>query len=257
MLEQPQPMTMVFTMANVDVNRALSVLGPEMRHLMQEAIESKEFLLTSQDGGYTPVPGMPGVIAVNLTRIKQVVGTDVEDLTRAEIEGRRQAALYADFLCKYVPGFENAFLASTSSQVGVRETRRIMGEYVLTEDDVLSSKRFDDGIGLNAWPVEIHETKSSEILWKRLPDGESCDIPYHCLVPKAIDGLLVAGRCISTTHGALASTRASGPCMVIGQAAGTAAALAAKKTITPRSVDISLLQKTLRSQGAKIDRLGL
>ena len=253
MLDEPQPMTMIFTMANVDVDKALSILGPKMRHLMQKAIESKDFLLTSNDGGYTPIPGMPGVIAVNLTRIRQVVGTEVEDLTRAEIEGRQQVTLYADFLCKYIPGFKNAFLASISSQVGVRETRRIIGEYVLTEDDILSSKKFDDGIGLNAWPVEIHEAKSGNILWKRLPDGESCNIPYRCLVPKVIDGLLVAGRCISTTHGALASTRASGPCMVIGQAAGTAAAMAAKKKIIPRSVDIFLLKETLRSQGAKID----
>ena len=249
--DQPQALTMTFVMANVDVARAMAVRGPELRRLMREAIETERFPLPRHDGGYVPIPGMPGAVAANVTRIRQVVGTDAVDLTHAEIEGRRQVALYADFLRQCVPGFEDAFVVATATQVGVRETRRILGEYVLTEDDVLRARKFGDAIGLNAWPIELHDPgKSGETHWERLPDGESCGIPYRCLVPVAVDGLLVAGRCASTTQVAQASTRVIGPCMVMGQAAGTAAALACHQGTTPREVNVTQLCRILHQQGA-------
>ena len=139
-------------------------------------------------------------------------------------------------------------------QVGVRETRRILGEYVLTKDDVLGARKFADGIGRNAWPVELHDPgKSGEVYWQRLPDGESYDIPYRCLVPRRIDGLLVAGRCASATHVAQASLRVTGPCLVMGQAAGTAAALAVSEEKGPRELNVEVLQERLRNQGADLD----
>ena len=254
MSEQPQALTMIFIMANVDVPRAMAVQGTELRRLMREAIEEEKFPLPRHDGGYVPIPGMPGVVAANVTRIRQVVGINVADLTQAEIEGRRQAALYADFLRECVPCFEEAFVVGMAVQVGVRETRRILGEYVLTKDDVLGARKFADGIGRNAWPVELHDPgKSGEVYWQRLPDGESYDIPYRCLVPRRIDGLLVAGRCASATHVAQASLRVTGPCLVMGQAAGTAAALAVSEEKGPRELNVEVLQERLRNQGADLD----
>jgi hypothetical protein len=251
--EQPQAMTMIFSLANVNVAKARAIRGPWLQLLMREAIEVGKFPLPRHQGGYRAIPGMPGVVAANVTRIRQVVGTDAVDLTQAEIEGRRQVALYRDFLRECVPGFEDSFVVSIATQVGVRETRRILGEYVLTEDDVLGARKFTDAIGRNAWPVELHDPgESGEVHWERLPDGESYDIPYRCLVPKAIDGLLVAGRCASTTHVAQASTRVTGPCMAMGQAVGTAAAIAVRERLMPREVNSSLLRHTLQAQGVNL-----
>lgn len=248
--EQPQALTMIFTMANVNVPKALSVLGYELERLMKEVIKKEKFSLFSQTGGYVPIPGMPGVIAVNLTRIKGVTGISASDLSQAEIEGRQQVFLYAEFLRQCVPGFEETFLTAIATQVGVRETRRILGDYVLTEEDVLKCKKFKDAIGCNAWPVELHEpSKEGGIRWEYLPEGNSHDIPYRCLVPRIVDGLLVAGRCASTTHVAQASTRVTGPCIVMGQAAGTAAAIATREKILPRNVDVTLLRQILQAQG--------
>jgi hypothetical protein len=255
---QPQAMTMMFAMAGVNGAKASAISKSELHRLMREAIEEGRYPLPRHQGGYHAIPGMPGVVAVNMTRIRQAVGTDAVDLTRAEIEGRQQVALYADFMRQCVPGFEDAFVVSMATQVGVRETRRIVGEYMLTEDDVLGSSKFADAIGRNAWPVELHDPgHSGEVYWERLPDGETHDIPYRCLVPKSVDGLLVAGRCASTTHIAQASTRVTGPCMVMGQAAGTAAAIAVRDHITPREVNASLLRHALQAEGANLEgRIG-
>jgi len=253
MSEQPQALTMIFVMGNVDVAKALSVLGSELSYLMKEARQKRKFPLLSQSGGYVPIPGMPGVVAVNLTRIGGRIGIDAFDLTQAEAEGRRQVLLYSEFLRQCVPGFKKAFLITTATQIGVRETRRILGDYLLTEKDVLGCKKFDDAVGCNAWPIEIHEpSKEGEIWWQYLLDGESHHIPYRCLIPQNIEGLLVAGRCISATHAAHASIRATGPCMVTGQAAGTAAALAIKERVLPRQVDGVLVCKTLQAEGVII-----
>lgn len=251
--EQPQALTMTFAMANVDVAKAVAVLGSELHHLMGDAIEGGKFPLSSQSGGYTPIPGMPGVVAINLTRVRQLTGTNVFDLTQAEIEGRQQVSLYADFLRERVPGFREAFLTAIATQVGVRETRRILGEYVLTEKDVLGCKKFRDAIGRNAWPVELHEpSKGGKIHWEYLPEGNSYGIPYRCLITKGVDGLLVAGRCASATHVAQASIRVTGPCMTMGQAAGTAAAIAVREKVSPRKIDVVLLRQILQTQGVHI-----
>ncbi len=250
-MKQPQAMTMMFTMANVDTTKACKVQGLHLKNLMLEAVEKGLFTLPRHQGGFRIIPGMSGVVSCNMTRIRQANGSDVSDLTRAEIEGREQVDLYAGFLCQCVPGFEDAFIGGLAVQVGVRETRRIMGEYVLTEKDILGACRFPDAIGKNAWPVELHDPgDSGKDYWQRLPEGQSHDIPYRCLVPKKIDGLLVAGRCVSTTHIAQASIRVTGPCMAMGQAAGTAAAICVSEGINPREVNISQLQKTLRKQKA-------
>jgi len=196
-----------------------------------------------------------GVWFFNCTRIQRVDGTKSEDLTRAEVEGRRQAMSVVNFAKKYLPGFESCYLLSTGSQVGVRETRRIIGEYLLTSDDVLNGAKFEDRIGYGVFPVDVHPVKGSD--WYTSKEGhwielkEPYDIPYRCLVPRKVDNILVAGRCISTADQiAQGSIRVMGTCMVTGQAAGTAAAIAVKSKTTPRKINISVLQQKLREQGA-------
>jgi hypothetical protein len=154
-----------------------------------------------------------------------------------------------EFFRKRVPGFEQARIAATGTQIGIRESRRIVGEYTLTREDVLQGRRFTDAVARSAYPIDIHNPSGSGTTTHRLPEGESYEIPYRCLVPKSIDGLLVAGRCISTTHEALASTRLTPTVMTLGQAAGTAAGLAKKTGTSLRAVDTQLLRSTLMNDG--------
>ncbi len=191
----------------------------------------------------------PGQWRVNTTRVQEIDGTDPDDLSRAEIESRRQAWELIRFLRAHCPGLENARLVATGSQVGVRETRHILGDYVLCGADVLEGRQFDDAIAQCSYPIDIHD-----------PDGprgrlegiraDHYEIPYRCLVPRQVDNLLVAGRPISADHEGAASARVIPPCYATGQAAGTAAALAAGQGVTPREVEVDLLRARLREQGA-------
>jgi hypothetical protein len=160
------------------------------------------------------------------------------------------------FSRRNIPGFENAYLIATAAQLGVRETRRIVGDYVLTVNDVLGARKFEDAVARYACWVDIHtmdpSKKQEAHSGRGLQPGTSYDIPYRCLVPKQVENLLVAGRCFSATHEALASARMIPSCMAMGQAAGTAAALAAARKIKPRELDMRLLQGTLRQQGVMI-----
>jgi hypothetical protein len=137
-------------------------------------------------------------------------------------------------------------------QVGVRETRRVLGEYQLTADDVLSARKFDDAVARGSYPVDIHNPTGSGTVLKRLPPGEAYDIPLRCLLPKNIDGLVVAGRCISGTHEAHSSYRVMPIVMATGQGAGVCAALAARRGVVPRSIAIEDIQRELVRQGASL-----
>ncbi|MGQ9779296.1 MAG: FAD-dependent oxidoreductase [Bacillota bacterium] len=192
----------------------------------------------------------PGEVFVNMTRVQFGSALTVEDLTAAEIQGRRQAQAVAEFLRARIPGFEHAYVVQTGVQVGFRETRRIVGEYVLTEEDILSGREFADGIARGAFPIDIHAPDGNGLVTKRLHDSVSYAIPYRSLVPKGLDGVLVAGRCISTTHEAHASTRVIPICFATGQAAGTAAALAVLHDMEPREVPAALIRSELLKQGA-------
>ncbi|MBV9148308.1 MAG: FAD-dependent oxidoreductase [Candidatus Eremiobacteraeota bacterium] len=193
-------------------------------------------------------------VTVNMTRVTNIDPLDPDDLTRAEVEARTQAMQLIDFFRRRVPGFANARIAATATQIGIRESRRIVGEYTLTRDDVLNARQFDDGVARSAYPIDLHNPSGSGTMTHRLPAGKSYEIPYRCLVPKAIDQLLVAGRCISTTHEALASTRLTPTVMTLGQAAGTAAALANEQNVTVRDLDAQLLRKTLIADGVDLRR---
>ena len=193
-----------------------------------------------------------GEANINGTRITQVDGTDATSLTRAELEGRRQVMNLFRFLKAHVPGFENAYVVSTAPFVGIRETRRIMGEYVLSSQDVLEGHKFDDVVVRAAYPIDIHDAKGKGITFHQVGDDGSYDIPYRCLVPLKVDNLLVAGRCISSTHEAQGSLRVMIPTMALGQAAGTAAALCGQLKVSPRELDTAVLQRKLLDQGANL-----
>jgi hypothetical protein len=189
-------------------------------------------------------------IAVNGTRIIKVQGTDVWDLTYAEWEGRRQVNQIASFLTRCVPGFESAYVEQTGAAVGVRETRRILGEYVLTGDDVLKARKFSDVIAHGSYPIDIHNPTGPGTVLKHLPRGEYYDIPLRCLIPLEVENMVVAGRCISGTHDSLSSYRVMSISMATGQAAGVCAALSVRRQVPPRQITPDDVQRLLIDQKA-------
>jgi hypothetical protein len=193
-------------------------------------------------------------VTVNMTRVVGIDPLDPDDLTRAEVEARAQVMQLLEFFRRDVPGFANARIAATATQIGVRESRRIVGEYTLTAQDVLQARSFEDAVARSAYPIDIHNPAGSGTATQRLAPGTSYEIPYRCLVPLGVDDLLVAGRCISTTHEALASTRLTPTVMTLGQAAGTAAALSVQAGVSPRRLDTWLLRERLLRDGVDLRR---
>jgi hypothetical protein len=196
----------------------------------------------------------PDEVTVNMTRVTDIDPLDPDDLTRAEVAARGQVMQLLHFFRDRVPGFENARIAATGSQVGIRESRRIVGRYTLTARDVLEARQFDDAIARSAYPIDIHNPSGTGTTTHRLPPGSSYEIPYRCLVPENREQLLVAGRCISTTHEALASTRLTPTVMTLGQAAGTAAALAIERGQRVSAIDTNELRKRLGDDGVDLRR---
>jgi hypothetical protein len=196
---------------------------------------------------------------VNFTQLARadgnaINGLEPDDLTRGEIEGRRQAVDAFNFL-RTVPGFEKSYIVDLPPQLGIRETRRVVGGYMLSSEDVLGCASFEDSIGVNGWPMESHV--AGDVIFKFPPIPESRgfnELPYRMLVPTGVDNLLVAGRCASMTHDGQSAARVSGGCFAMGEAAGTAAALALGGNTIPRDIDVGKLQKQLKEQGAFIGR---
>jgi hypothetical protein len=195
-------------------------------------------------------------VLVNSTRINKVLGTDVWDLTYAEWEGRRQMRQISAFLKKYVPGFERSHVLQSGVNTGVRESRRIMGEYKLTEEDILQARKFDDVVARGAYPIDIHNPEGKGTVLKRVPSGMAYDIPLRCLLPKGVGQILVAGRCISGTHEANSSYRVMPISMATGQAAGVCAALAVRMEKDPKIVPFNAVQEELLRQGADLGKAG-
>jgi hypothetical protein len=196
---------------------------------------------------------------VNLTQIANadgnaIDGTDAEQLTQAELLGRRQIADVAGFL-REVPGFERSYIVDIAPQVGIRETRRVRGLYQLTERDVLDCASFDDTVGVNGWPLELHLKGDVEFRWPKIPESRGFNhLPYRMTVPPAFDNLWVAGRCASMTHEAQSAARVTGACFVMGEAAGAAAHLALQAGVPAAQVDVPALQARLEAQGAWLGR---
>lgn len=184
---------------------------------------------------------------VNMSRVNGVDATDPEQYTKGEEICIRQNAEIVRYLKAFIPGFENAYVDRVAPFMGIRESRRIIGEYILTEEDIFNCARFDDAIGVAAYPVDLHHPVGGDctLMWC----SDCYDIPYRSLVPKKVDGLLCAGRNISATHLALASVRVMGPAMCLGEAAGKAAALCALSGVEPRNLDVHKLQDALKAEG--------
>ena len=254
--EPAQSLTTTFKVANVDVAARQTISKQEFHARMAAAAESGEFDLPRREGSDHATP-IPGLMATNMTRVRSVESrdgefrnaSDPELLTRAEIEGRKQALEYLRFLKQQIPGYANAELVSFATQIGVRETRRVQGEYRLTREDVLSARQFDDQIGLCGAPIEEHGS-GGHTNWQYLPEGSCVGIPFRTLIPLELDNVLVTGRCFSATHDAQAGVRSMAQCMAMGQAAGTAAALCIARRQSPRGLNPALLQQELRARGA-------
>ena len=192
----------------------------------------------------------PGEVIINMTRVTELDATNAENLTQAEIEAHKQVELVSRYLVAHVKGFEYAYVSQTGTQIGIRESRRIVGEYVLTQDDVLGCRKFADGICRSAYPIDIHNPLGPGTVLKRLPVNEWYEIPYRCLVPLKLSNLLIAGRCISSTHEAHSSLRIMPNCYCIGEAAGIAADIAVKEQKKPGEIDGRIIRDILTEQGA-------
>jgi hypothetical protein len=219
-----------------------------LRRYMEEAKARGEFDLPRVTGVLRK-QNHPGEWRANVTQVtrdgRPLDCADIEDLIYGEVTGRRQVMLYARFLREKVPGFEKAYVVDIPAEIAIRETRRVVGLHTLTADELIGSTEFEDGIGVNGWPVERHT--SSSIEW-RFPEGRGFySIPYRSLVAKGLDNILFAGRCLSAEPDALAAARASGPCFVMGQGVGTAAALAVRDGVNVADVDIGGLRRQLRA----------
>lgn len=280
-----QAMTLMFTVGGVDIRKSLVYAkdNPEEMRFpkpktdedidammkraigvagfcreVEEAREKGEFPLPQEMVFFIAMP-VPGQVVVNTTHIGEVDGTNSEDLTKAEIECRRQAMALMAFFRKYIPGFEESHLLQTATQIGIRETRRIIGEHLFSADDVVAGRKFKDCVMRSAYAVDIHSPvgrgyrkEDNGKASQGPPRGDWYEVPYRSLVPLRIDNLLVAGRCISSTHEGQAAVRIMPNCMALGQAAGVAAALCLKHGTTPRSLEAGVLRKELVAQGAII-----
>jgi len=251
-----ETLTTTFRMVNVDLNERKTITKDQLHQLMQEAAEAG-YELPRREGSdhITTVPNTTATVMTRLDSIRQDndgFKSVVEDpffLTKSEMAGREQALEYARFLKAKVPGYRNSELYGLSTFLGIRETRRVYGDYRVTRDDVLSARQFDDQIALCGAPIEDHHSGDGTE-WRYLPEGSAVGIPLSALRVKDAENLLVAGRCFSASHDAHASIRSMGQCMAMGQAAGINAALAsaAKKSI--REVPIEDIQNSLIKSGA-------
>ncbi|ANE45823.1 FAD-dependent oxidoreductase [Paenibacillus swuensis] len=191
-------------------------------------------------------------VLVNTTRVQGLDGTNVEDLTEAEEQGRKQVLQVAAFM-KTLPGFEKSSISAVGAQIGIRETRRIQGQYTLQAEDVVQGRSFEDVIARSGYPMDVHDPKEKDVKVAWVEGDGAYDIPYRCLLPQNIENLLAAGRCISTSHEALGTTRLTPSCMATGQAAGAAAGLSVKHGVNPALVNIQELQEVLTAGGALLN----
>jgi len=277
-----QPVTVLFKIANIDMVEFLGYIDahpdefdletddPRYREGYRAGVRMginglREICAAAKARGEYDMPDPllaialmpePGVGIINMAKVGQVDSTDNRDLTRAETEGTELVWKTMDFLKKYAPGFADARVSEILPFVGIRESRRIAGDFTLDIDDMKACTEFDDRIAVGGRGVDIHDptpdgSQSSGSMYTRFVDDYY--FPYRCLLPRKLENILVAGRCISVGYVAFGSTRVMGPCMALGEAAGTAAALAVRDGTSVRDVNIGKLQGALRAQGAIID----
>ncbi len=253
-----QPVTLEFTIDNVDESCAVTCIG-DVDNVEMNGERFLDFCKRCADEGKLPAhlaavrlhPTVKnGQRQVNTTQANKVDITKVREIFPADLELRRQIALLMDFFHENLPGYENCKCIGSGTTTGVRETRRVMGDYVLTAEDMVEGKCFDDvAVHEAEFIVDIHNPAGAGQAEDKIQYVIPYDIPYRCFLPKGVEGLLVAGRCISGTHRAHASYRVMSICMAMGEAAGTAAALCAKDDKTPRELPVKELQKALTDKG--------
>lgn len=278
-----QPFSVRFHLGNVDLARFAQFLRSLGRHDVMESAEGtdvmlihaamvwgkgwtlepvfrkavEEGVLQERDGDYFQVfsmAGRPGELAFNCPRIREEVdGTNPDHLTKAQVKGREIIQRYVAFCRRYLPGCERSYLVMSAPMVGVRESRRIRGEYYLTTEEVLSGAKFADGILRNNYPLDVHRDPNDPRNGvTKLPPGEFHEVPYRCLVPVGLDGLLVAGRCLSASFEAQSSVRVQSNCRAMGEAAAVAAAMSLTLGVTVRNVDGVQLRAELIKRGGRL-----
>ena len=253
-----QPATLMFTIGGVDWDRVRAFRGDDykLKDVWQQAQDAGDMEpFQSQIMGWWWTPTRPDQVGINFTHITDIDATSAEDLTRATIEGRRQAYLSIDVFREYIPGMEQCYMVSTPNTLGLRESRRIIGDVVLTEDDMRARREWPDTIGYGSFFIDIHNLDGPGMAAtaERPKPGFRYQIPYRILLPQKIDNLLAAGRCVSVTHVGLGSIRVMPQCIVTGEAAGAAAALSARENVAPRELDAAALQDALRQNGAVLN----
>lgn len=245
-----QPMTLCFRIGNVDV-KAFRATGEELQKKYKAALERGEFI-NPRENLLIFNTTEPNVLHLNTTRVVKKNPTSAWDVTEAEVIARKQVYEVFDFLKKNADGMENAFISSTAAEIGVRESRMIIGDYVLTEADCKALTKFEDRIAACNYDIDIHNPEGSGTSHYYFEGSDFYTIPYRSLIPKEASNMLVAGRCISSDHGAQASYRIMPTVCSIGEAAGTAIAIAIKDGCAVREIDVEKLQKTLVKNGAYI-----
>ncbi|MBX3539934.1 MAG: FAD-dependent oxidoreductase [Chelatococcus sp.] len=266
-----QPPTLMFCIAGVDTDKLRNSIAVQPRTYLTDFIPAeyfgqnhqfivvglRELIAKAREERGLEIPNertiiitglRSGEVWINMTRVRGVDGTDSRSLSMGEIEARHQIDDIFTYLKNYVPGFEGAYFTKTAPFLGIRETRRIVGDYIMNQDDVLSCRYFNEAIAVASYPIDIHRPGDDgcTLIWC----GDCYDIPYRSLLPKKVEQLIVAGRAISTTHEAMGAIRVMATCMAMGEAAGRAAKLAIRGDVSPRNINVAALQDDLRSHGA-------
>ena len=243
-----QPMTLCFRLGNVDVERFYES-RERLKIAHQQSLEAGEFINPRENILVFKTP-IKNVLHFNTTRVVRKDPTSPEEVTEAEILARRQVYEIYEFMKKHADGLEDSFLMMTAAEIGVRESRMIVGDYVLTEQDCRGFVKFEDSIAACNYDIDIHNPEGTGTSHYYFPAGAYYTIPYRSLIPKGAANLLVAGRCISSDHGAQASYRIMPVVCCLGEAAGSAIALAVRDKASVREVNVSELQDVLRKNGA-------
>ena len=254
-----QPVTLEILLGNVDATR-IPKTHHDLTPKIKEAKERGEWSLPTDQlfsWGRVTKRGAPNKLEecyffINGTNALDVDGTSAKSLTRAEIETRGQVDGLVNFLRNNATGFEACYVDRTATQVGIRETRRIVGDYTLTREDVLSARHFADGVVPARNSIDVHDLDGKQFNHEFLQPGTHYEIPYRCFLPAGLDGLLVTGRCLSADHAALGSARVMVVCMPMGEACGVAAALAVRDGRSTRSIPIEEVKATLRQRGTSV-----
>ncbi|MBR5140502.1 MAG: FAD-dependent oxidoreductase [Clostridia bacterium] len=243
-----QPMTLCFRVGNADVERFFA----SKKRLNEEYTKARETGEITNPRHNVLVFKTPikNVLHFNTTRVVLKNPTNAVEVTEAEIIARRQVYEIYEFMKKHADGLENSFLMMTAPEIGVRESRMIVGDYTLTEKECKDCVKFDDGIAACNYDIDIHNPEGTGTSHYYFGPGEYYNIPYRCLIPKGAENMLVAGRCISSDHGAQASYRIMPTVTTLGEAAGAAISIAKRAGVTTREVDVKLLQETLKKKGA-------